>query len=215
MSKGATARLFVAIDPPLEVREELAAWARLLAADTEISQTGRRAPRGARSAMRPLAADSLHLTLCFLGPRPVGEIEALSACLGACTASVGELSVGAPLLLPPRHPRALAVEIHESGSELAALQARVVDAIAGASDWEPSGRGRFRAHVTVARMHADAAWTLAGRSLAPTPRLSFTPRTIGLYRSWLEPSGASYESLASYELVTEPERRSGLSFRIR
>ncbi len=194
MSKGATARLFVAIDPPLEVREELAAWARLLAFDAETSQ-------GSRSAIRTLAADSLHLTLCFLGDRPVGEIDALSGSLSVCATSVGELSIGAPLLLPRRRPRALAVEIHESGGELAALQTCVVEAIARASDWEPSGRGRFRAHVTVARMRADASWTLAGRLLPPTPRLSFTPRTIGMYRSWLEPSGASYESVASYELT--------------
>ncbi|HXN39630.1 MAG TPA: hypothetical protein VN892_16465, partial [Solirubrobacteraceae bacterium] len=101
MSRGATARLFVALDPPQEVCEELAAWARSVAIGSGARPTARHAGR----PMRVLEAHSLHLTLCFLGNRPVTEIDALSGSLASCAEPVGELSVGAPLWLPPRRPR--------------------------------------------------------------------------------------------------------------
>ena len=43
----------------------------------------------------------------------MGEIDALAAVPLATETEVGELSVGAPLWLPPRRPRNLAVEIHD------------------------------------------------------------------------------------------------------
>ena len=163
-------------------------------------------PASSRGALRLLDAQSLHLTLCFLGSRPVGEIEALAAALGACAEHACELSVGAPLWLPPRRPRALAVEIHDRSGELARVQERVSGALARASGWEPQRR-RFRPHITLARIRRGAAGAARGparagagassSSLPATPRLSFTPEAIVLYRSWLAPEGASYEALAS------------------
>jgi 2'-5' RNA ligase len=202
MSRGATARLFAALDPPAEACEELAAWARAVAAGWS-SGTARRPQR----PVRVLDARSLHLTICFLGARPVAEIEPLAAALGSCTEPVGELSVGAPLLLPPRRPRALAVEIHDRDGELARLQRDVGHALAGASSWEPEQR-RFRAHITLARMRADTTTSSVreGRSagesplLPPTPQLRFTVGSIVLYRSWLEPAGATYEAVAVCDL---------------
>jgi 2'-5' RNA ligase len=195
MSRGATARLFVAVDPPPEVCAELTAWARALAGCAGTGQD-----RSARGALRVLDAQSLHLTLCFLGSRPVGEMDALGSALGACTEHVGELSVGVPLWLPPKRPRALAVEIGDPREDLARLQERVAAALAEGSGWTPQRR-RFRAHITVARMRSDARPTSSLRPLPATPRLRFTLRRIALYRSWLEPAGATYESVASYELV--------------
>jgi 2'-5' RNA ligase len=198
MSRGEAARLFVAVELSPEVREELAAWGRLVAASAPVGR-----PTGSRPAIRALAAESLHLTLCFLGSRPVAEIDALSAVLGECSVRVGELSVGAPLLLPPRRPRALAVEIRDPDGELARLQARVTTAVSRVCSWEPTGRRGFRAHVTVARMRTDSRHLPPGRPLPATPQLHFTPTRIGLYRSWLAPEGASYETVASCQLESE------------
>jgi len=201
MTRGATARLFVALDPPLGVREELGAWARSAA-----SGWGSRTAKRPDGEVRVLSAESLHLTLCFLGSRPVAEIEALSSALGSCARPIGELSVGAPVWLPPRRPRALAVEVHDRDDELAGLHREVVLALAGASDWDPdrskNAQQHFRAHVTVARLRhgvADACGAL-GMPLPATPQLRFTPESIVLYRSWLEPSGATYEAVASCDL---------------
>jgi 2'-5' RNA ligase len=204
MSRGATARLFVAVDPPLPVREELTEWTRGVA-------VAARAAGSARGALRLLDAHSLHLTLCFLGSRPVGEIETLATALAAGAEHACELSVGAPLWLPPRRPHALAVEIHDHDGELARVQGEVSAALAGVSDWQPERR-RFRAHVTLARLGRGAgrrrrssAAPFGGEDrewpLPATPPLSFTPEAIVLYRSWLTREGAHYEALASSELV--------------
>lgn len=199
----------MAVDPPLSLREQLVEWARAVAA-------GAREAGSARGSLRLLDAESLHLTLCFLGSRPVGEIETLAAALAAEVEHACELSVGAPLWLPPRRPHALAVEIHDRGGELARVQERVSGALVSASGWQPERR-RFRPHITLARVRgrlgggrraatgsAGASVDRPGRepSLPPTPRLSFTPEAIVLYRSWLAPAGATYEALAVSGLAT-------------
>jgi RNA 2',3'-cyclic 3'-phosphodiesterase len=192
VSRGATARLFAAIDPPRDACERLAAWARSVAAGAPAIGA-----RGSGRAMRVLEPGSLHLTLCFLGSRPTAEIDALAAALGSCAEPVGELSVGAPVWLPPRRPRALAVEIGDRDGRLAALQRMVARALAEASAWQPERR-RFRAHVTVARVRDGAPGTQV--ALPPTPRLRFTPGALVLYRSWLAPAGAEYQEISAHRL---------------
>jgi 2'-5' RNA ligase len=213
MSRGATARLFVAVDPPLQACERLHEWARAVA-------DAARAAGGARGSLRVLDAQSLHLTLCFLGNRPVDEIESLAAALAPCAAQACELSVGAPLWLPPRRPHALAVEIHDRDGKLRELQQRVSEALRAASGWQPEPR-RFRAHITLARVRGGARRRRGGtpvaaddrtrsgrppggRELPATPSIGFAPRAIVLYRSWLAQDGASYEALASSEPVGAP-----------
>jgi RNA 2',3'-cyclic 3'-phosphodiesterase len=205
--------LFVAVDPPAWASEQLVEWARGVA----VSARAAGSPRG---SLRLLDADSLHLTLCFLGSRPVGEIEALSAVLGPCAEHACELSVGAPLWLPPRRPHALAVEIHDRAGELLRVHERTIEALCGVSGWQPERR-RFRPHITLARVRggqgsarrprngsaagsaeqARASRAPCEQALPATPKLSFTPEAIVLYRSWLTPGGAIYEALASSELA--------------
>jgi RNA 2',3'-cyclic 3'-phosphodiesterase len=193
MSRRATARLFVAAEVPAPVREQLARWARGAAAAQS---------EGCASPLRLLDREDLHLTLCFLGSRPIGEIAAIGSTLGACATGVGELSVGAPLWLPRSRPRSLAVAIHDEGGELADLHTAVTAAIRQRTGWEPERR-RFRAHVTVARTRGRAqAGSQAPRRagvgicLPATPQLRFTTESLILYRSWLSPSGAAYEAVA-------------------
>jgi 2'-5' RNA ligase len=196
MTRGATARLFVALDLPPTVRAELARWARTAAA-------GARASGG---HLRLLAPDGLHLTLCFLGSQPVGEIDAIAhAIAGASLLPVGELSVGAPLWLPPRRSRALAVEIHDDAQEsLQALYNELARALTAVCELRPrdapaAGRHhRFRPHVTVARLRPREA--PIERVLPATPSLSFLPLSVTLFRSWLTPTEALYEGLATHAL---------------
>jgi 2'-5' RNA ligase len=224
MARGATARLFAAVDPPAAVREQLAAWAREVAAALR-AQAG----PAQDAKLRLLAPETMHVTLCFLGARPVAELDALARALEQCEGpQAGELSLGAPLWLPPRNPRSLALEIGDGDGWLERLQRAIVEAFARAIAWEPDRR-RFRAHVTVARIGrgkpsrsirsskpggrsgrrpASAAGQGGGEEagargpfLPPTPQLSFTPGAVVLYRSWLEPQGASYEALAAHTLA--------------
>jgi 2'-5' RNA ligase len=144
------------------------------------------------------------MTLCFFGSRPVAEIEAIGSTLSACAVHTGELSVGAPLWLPPRRPRALAVEINDDAGELGQVHETVRRAISRATSWEPERR-RFRAHITVARMRESAVRNRGSAGERPrlpaTPQLRFMPESIVLYRSWLSPAGATYEAIATCRLI--------------
>ncbi len=210
MSHPATARLFVALDLPEEVRDTLGAWARGVA-----RARGAGGPAGS-GELRVLDPQGLHLTLCFLGSRPLGEIDALASALAPCADHACELSLGAPLWLPPRQPRMLAIEVHDASGELERMQRELERSLRELSDWEPERR-RFRGHVTVARVRGRPGRRRGRegrRAAAPapapeegavieliTPSLSFTPEALTLYRSRLLPSGAQYEALASSVLA--------------
>jgi 2'-5' RNA ligase len=231
MSRGGpTARLFAAVDPPSTVRHELSSWAREAAG---AMRAGAGAGGEGGPQVRVLAPDTLHVTLCFLGSRPVEEIGMLADALGRCEACGGELELGAPLWLPPRDPRSLALEVHDSPRGwLAELHDTLSEAFAQAVGWQAERR-RFHAHVTVARLGRSGkpsrrAWGGgrrrgrqgtrqgggAGRPdadgqdqalgpLPPTPPLTFAPAEVVLYRSWLDPQGASYEPIATRTLTAD------------
>jgi 2'-5' RNA ligase len=131
-------------------------------------------------------------------------MEAIGSTLSAWDADLGELSVGAPLWLPPRRPRALAVEIQDRAGGLARLHETATRAISQASDWEPERR-RFRAHITVARMREHARRGGGSADVDPrlpaTPQLRFTPESVVLYRSRLSRAGATYEAIAACRLI--------------
>ena len=188
MSRGASVRLFAAVDPPPEVASALSRWARAVA-------RGERGPEA--PALRVLDPVSLHITLLFLGERPAGELDALSAALEDAVqrAQPCELQTGPPVWLPPRRPRALAIEVHDPSGELAGLQREVAGALSAVTGEEPPRR--FRAHVTVARSRAAAR---GQAELPPTPQVSFEVAEAVLYRSRLEPDGARYEPLAAAPL---------------
>lgn len=198
MTRGATARLFIAVGLPADVCGELFAWARAALAPAKA--------RTAAVAPRLIDPELMHITLCFLGSRPTADIEPLGDTVSATLGEVGELSLGAPLWLPPRRPRTLTVEVHDERGELRALRDEVVGGIGEIGDPRPGGDGggggaeisshrRFRPHVTVARMREGTA--PRDRLLPPTPALSFAPTELVLFRSWLAPEGAHYEALAS------------------
>lgn len=207
-----SARLFVAVDPPASVAEQLAVWARSAARGARSSSSGN------RPSLRVLDAELLHVTVCFLGNRSVQSIPALTDELAACERPAMRLSVGAPLWLPPRRPRALAVELHDESGALARVHAQVAARLEPVDEQShaPSASGpsgaraiprRFRPHITVVRMRSDGGKRPPGNrrggtepALPPTPALSFAPAELVLYRSWLSPAGATYEALSAFPL---------------
>lgn len=169
-------RLFVALEPPATVREALAAWVR--------------EQRAIRPLVRPVAVEDLHLTMAFLGARPPHELARVAdvvATVGAVRTCRG-LSLGAPLWLPPRRPRALTIEVHDDRGELGALSSALDDALGTAIGWRPDRP--LRPHVTVGRR--DAGLPLPDRPLAPTPAHDFAAEALTLVRSELRPDGARY-----------------------
>jgi 2'-5' RNA ligase len=145
---------------------------------------------------RPVAAEALHVTLCFLGTQPADRVEEIAEVVCAQATPVGPLGLGAPIWLPRRRPRALAIELHDETGSLADLAADLGRSLREAIGWEPESR-RFRPHITVARMRPGA---VAPGRLDPTPPLVFEPESLTLYRSRLEPDGAVYQPLARVEL---------------
>lgn len=178
-------RLFVSLDPPLEARRTAAEWGRGVA----------RNERG----LRPVRADAIHLTLAFLGTLPAGQVEVLAEAIERVGRTVPELTTGAPLWLPRRRPRALALEVREETGGLESLRADLVAEIGRASGWRPDREG-FLPHLTVAR--AGRGFRPSPDGLEVAPPLRFRPQAITLYRSHLEPEAARYESLFSLSLGT-------------
>jgi RNA 2',3'-cyclic 3'-phosphodiesterase len=180
-----SARLFAALELPGDVRAALAAFGRA-AADDDF-------------ALRAVGDDALHVTLAFLGHRPLDDIgPASSAVRAAPTGPVTALSLGEPLWLAPRRPHVLTVEVVDRDGALFALQERVVAALADAVGYEPDRR-RFRPHVTVARVRHGAA--PRRRGLPEAPRAAFAGAAVVLFRSWLGGGPARYEALERVALA--------------
>lgn len=180
-------RLFVALELPEEIRDALVGW--------------RESTVASEPALRAVARESLHATLCFLGWRQAGEVDPIRR---ACSAVAGlpapRLSLGDPVWLPSRRPRVLAVELGDLQGRLAGLQAALSRELAAGGWYEPERRA-YLGHVTVAR--ARRGGSSRPRRLDPPPGLSFTAHRVTLYRSRLEAGAARYEALAAVDLGGE------------
>jgi RNA 2',3'-cyclic 3'-phosphodiesterase len=183
VSEPGGVRLFVAVDVPAPPREALAGWAR--------EALGVAGPR-------LIAPHMLHITLSFLGATPDEDVAVVARLALGCARPVPDLGVGAPMWLPPRRPRVVAVSILDGEGQLNALQEDVSGALSAGLGLEPERR-RFRPHVTVARMRAGTETARA--MVLPTPSLRFSAEHLTVYRSRLSPSGATYEALERVALA--------------
>jgi 2'-5' RNA ligase len=175
-----SARLFAALDLPAGVRDQLAAFGRAAAAGDPL--------------LRPVQTDDLHVTLAFLGHRPLDELAPAADAVRACApAWAPPLALGAPLWLSPRRPHVLTVALEDPAGELEALQGRLVASLRDAVGFEPERR-RFLPHVTVARVRRGAAPRTA--DLPPAPRAAFAGEALTLYRSYLGGRPVRYEVVA-------------------
>jgi RNA 2',3'-cyclic 3'-phosphodiesterase len=174
-----SARLFIAVDLPGDVREAVAAWGRR-AAEADV-------------ALRAVALESLHLTLAFLGHRALSDVEPLAALVRELDGAPAPLRLGETLWLSPRRPSVLAVALEDPSGGLGRLQRAVSTGAAEAVGWVPERR-RFLPHVTGARVRRGYAPRRSG--VPPPPAATFTARTVTLYRSHLGGRGpARYEPL--------------------
>ena len=184
-----TARLFVALDLPEDVRGGITAW---------------QADELRDPALRPVPAEALHLTLCFLGHLPEREVPRMGGLVAAVAPRAVELMLRAEPVTRGRPPSLYALE---APSEAAVeLQAELSASLAQAGLYEPEQRP-FWPHVTVARVRRqgggrprpqrvkDPPGPLPGDLLQP-----FEAVRIALYRSNLRSHGARYVSLTRLEL---------------
>lgn len=185
-AEAAKARLFVALELPEPVRAALAAWRAPLLRELP--------------ALRAVAPEALHVTLCFLGWREEAAIAPIAAIVGRCAGASGGvgLALGEPLWLPPRRPRVLALGLEDRHGRLDALQAELAGQLAEGGWYEPEPRP-YLPHVTLARVRAGEPVSRAAP--APPPALAFDGAAVVLYRSRLERAGARYEPLFAGRLA--------------
>jgi 2'-5' RNA ligase len=190
--KSPRARLFVALDLPEPLRHGIAGWQRAELTDP---------------ALRPVAPESLHMTLVFLGYRPEKEIARIATAafdveMPAPSIEIAPEPVGVPR---GRRPRLFALDAPSEGA--VALQAAVERNLVAARFHEAEKRP-FWPHVTVARVRAEGRGSrrVAAVERRPGP---FTERTflrptplvrLVLFRSRLRREGAVYEPVAELEL---------------
>lgn len=188
--KSPRARLFVALDLSDELREGVAAWGGEALVDP---------------ALRPVAAESLHITLAFLGYRPEKEIAAIAAVVREGAGPAPWVELLDPVQRPQRgRARLYALPALSPGAE--ALQEGLAQGLAEAGFYEPEKRP-FWPHVTVARVRPEGRGSRRPAVVAEPPRklpagLSEARicRRMTLYRSELQPSGARYVPLAQVQL---------------
>jgi 2'-5' RNA ligase len=188
--KSPRARLFVALDLPDELREGVAAWGREALGDP---------------ALRPVALESLHVTLAFLGQRPEKEIGAIASMVEEGAGPAPWVELGDPEPRPSRgRARLYALPVLSPGTE--ALQAGVAQGLAAAGVYEPEKRP-FWPHVSVARVRPEGRGSRRPAVVSSPPgklpeSLSEARicRRMTLYRSELQPTGARYVPLAQVQL---------------
>jgi 2'-5' RNA ligase len=169
-----SARLFVALDLPEEVRTAI--------------------PAPPDPPWRPVAPENLHVTLAFLGNRAEDDIPLVVAALEGAVTPVGTLALDEAIALPPRRPRVLAVRLDDPSGACRACQASIAAALAGAGLYEPESRP-WLPHVTIGRARGPVA---RGATELAVPPLSFTAPAVTLYRSRLGRGGPVYEPLARF-----------------
>ena len=180
------ARLFLALDPPAPARDALARWR-----DEAIA---------GRDDLRPVAAQSLHLTLVFLGYRPEKEIPRIAGIAAEALAdtAAARLAPGGVVPVPRRgRPRLFALDLEDDGARATAAQAALSDALAAAGLYQPEKRP-FWPHLTLARVKAGRRAAPLEVSRPPLP--AFEAAEVTLYRSELRPQGALYEPLERLRL---------------
>ena len=188
--KSPRARLFVALDLPGRVREGIVAWGRTALADP---------------ALRPVALESLHVTLAFLDWTAEKEIPRLAEIVAAAAGPAPRLRLEDPVPRPERgRPRLFALPAPSPGA--VELQTGLSKRFVEARLYEPEKRP-FWPHMTVARVRREERGSKRPAPVAKPP--GALPKTLlqevscvrmTLYRSDLKPRGAQYTPLAQVDL---------------
>jgi RNA 2',3'-cyclic 3'-phosphodiesterase len=174
MAEATRLRLFCALRLSEDVLDAITAW-------QDEHTRGRAVPRG-----------NLHVTLAFLGHRPVEELEPIVAATRAAAAAAG------PIELEPLRYR----ETRSVGMLVLADEARAATALAedlharleALGVYEREQR-RWLPHLTVVRFRERP------RLRPPLPELgAFAPSDAAVYLSRLRSSGAQYEVVQSFRL---------------
>lgn len=185
------ARMFVAVDLPEMVRGDIAEWS-----ERELTDP----------AIRRVPPESLHITLAFLGNRPLADVERIEEAIEEVAEVPLFLELGSPVVRPPSgRPRVVALPV-SFPRPVVARQAELAEILTFEGVYKPEKRP-FWPHVTVARVRAEERGSRVPARVnvpsgpSPTARIGFFDGVrISLYRSDLQSSGAHYVPLAQIQL---------------
>lgn len=191
-------RLFVALDIPDEIRQRIATFL------TSV--------RGFAPDVRWVAAESLHLTLKFVGEQPDDKLGAIKQALAGVAGEIMDLSFRGTGFFPTaKSARVFWIGI-EADERLARL-AGAADAALAPLGVEREQRA-FSAHLTLARSGSGSPQRMKEdrvnpnfrrlqERLAQMPAPEFgtmTAREFFLYQSKLSPKGAQYTKVERFPL---------------
>ena len=145
---------------------------------------------GARG--RPVPAERLHMTLAFLGRRPVADVDAVATVLRE---EAGRLAVGPLVPTAYRETRSVGMVIcADPAGHATKLAERLQARLEGLGLLRPERRA-WLPHLTVLRFRARPRLSPAVDGLGPV-----CPSDAALYHSELRSIGAQYEVLESVAL---------------
>jgi RNA 2',3'-cyclic 3'-phosphodiesterase len=169
------ARLFCGLRLPDRALDTLSEW------QAEHIQKG-----------RAVARDHLHITLAFLGHRPVGELESILGALREAAAAAGTIR-----LLPERYREGRSVGmlvLSDLGGEATRLAEDLQGRLEGLGVYEREQRP-WLPHLTVVRFRERP------RLQPPLPDLGeVSPSDAAAYHSVLRSDGAQYVVVESFAL---------------
>jgi RNA 2',3'-cyclic 3'-phosphodiesterase len=171
-------RLFCALRLPDETIERLLAWQRDALPD--------------REGLRPIRREQMHVTLAFLGHRPVTDIPAVSKALEEACAGA-EI----PVLSTRRYreTRSVGMIVLDDQNERATrIAERLHKRLERARVYEREKR-KWLPHLTVTRFRMQPKLRLDPPDLG-----LFSPSEAAVYHSLLRPGGAQYEVLQTVAL---------------
>jgi 2'-5' RNA ligase len=185
-----TARTFIAIELPPQVRTHLA----------DCQQRLQRAGGDVRW-VRP---DLIHLTLVFLGDVPTEMLADLEKSVREALAPFGALTLrvqGAGRFPPRGLPRTIWIGLEDPSGNLAKLQAALARATVAFAE-KPEDRA-YTPHLTLGRVKSprggrDLAGAIDAMAGAPGPSLE--AREVTIFKSDLSPQGPTYTALARITL---------------
>jgi 2'-5' RNA ligase len=185
-----TARTFIAIELPPQVRTHLA----------DCQQRLKRAEGDVRW-VRP---DLIHLTLVFLGDVPTEMLADLEKSVREALAPFGALTLrvqGAGRFPPRGLPRTIWIGLEDPSGNLAKLQAALARATVAFAE-KPEDRA-YTPHLTLGRVKSprggrDLAGAIDAMAGATGPSLEAGEVTI--FKSDLSPQGPTYTALARITL---------------
>jgi 2'-5' RNA ligase len=179
-------RLFVAIDLPKEIREALSVIEREL--------------RPLTHNVKWVSAESIHITLKFIGEVPEKRLEDIDAALTGLTWKAFNITVQGIGFFPgTRSPR-----VFWAGMEAPTMQGLTeqIDARMERLGFDKEKR-KYRPHITLARAKStriDSGLVSAAQRFEDHHFGSFGVDRVFLFKSTLKPSGAVYEKVREFLL---------------